>query len=874
MIDSAAQAAGRLSLNEPRVSPSWDIKRERDYIARHGGVVEVDELVVSIVMPVRNRPVSIAEAIRSIQSQTMPHWELIVVDDGSTDDTPSVIEEFGRSDDRIRLIRRTAAGVSAARNAGVADARGKYVAFLDSDNAWSPRFLELATNGLRDLRVRAGYAVVEKVRGTDSVYLGFKGGRDHLLVGNHIDMNTLVVERSLLTEVGIFDEKLKRWVDHDLVLRISALSEIPLLEFIGAVVDDDPSQGDRITTSEADGWQFVVLNKHLIDWEELKRNIKRRVPGRTSVLIPTYNDWHMTVTAVNSVLENSSGLDVEIIVVDNGSERAVSIALDALLGSIPAVTVIHEVRNRMFALGSNLAFAASTGDTVVFLNNDTEVRQGWLQPLLNELSNPNVAAAQPLLIYPDGTIQCAGVFFPGHGWLPSHFLVGYPTADAQRLGTISTRAITGAAFAVRAGDVAELGGFDPIYINGWEDIDFCLRLLRTTGYTHFAVPTTTEVEHHESKTSGRGRYSVENREIFLGRWRDAIQQSDESLWQSAGFEVVGYDASWDVAVPEVAIPRPVIARPRISIHEFEPQLRWAIRIAAHPGPRGDSWGDVFFAEDLANALRRLGQQVVVDRRQAYSRSTSYLDNVTITLRGLDDVVPLPGRLDFLWVISHPDLVTSQEASRYARVYAASHAWAAKKSQEWTIRVDPLLQATDPSRFHPVESPTPVVSDDVLFVGSFRQNRRILADAVNAGVDVSLYGRGWRDTALSDFVRADFIPNAELGSAYSRAGVVLCDQWRDMAEEGFAANRLFDAVASGARVVSEPVLGGEDVFGELVHFYSDEADLRRAVGDERDRFFLPDDVRRARAKEFACSHSFDQRASVMLADAIAELRSRD
>ncbi len=873
MIDAASRARRRAFLNRPRVSDNWDSVQEAKVVAMHGGIVESDELLVSIIMPVRNRPVLSVDAINSILAQTMANWELIVVDDGSTDDTPEVVQKISEADHRIRLIRRPPAGVSASRNYGIEQAQGRYIAFLDSDNTWNPRFLELVTNALRGSQALAAYAAIEQVWNSGTNYLGFDGGRDELLVGNHIPLITFVCDRELVQRIGSFDLTLKRWVDHDLVLRASRETEILYVPVLGAVVEQEPAHTDRITATQGEGWGFVVLNKHLIDWDRLRQDVPVRVQGRTSVLIPTFNDWRMTVAAVQAVLENSDGLDIEIVVVDNGSERAIANCLDAILTSVPRVTLLHEVRNRMFALGSNLAFASSTGDNVVFLNNDTEVRRGWLQPLLDELSNPHVAAAQPLLNYPDGTIQCAGVFFPGRGWLPSHFLAGHPTADAQELGTISTRAITGAAFAVRAVDVAELGGFDPIYINGWEDIDFCLRLLKKADYTHFAIPTMAEVEHHEGKTPGRGRYNVENREIFLSRWREAVQESDESLWQSAGFEVVGYDASMDEANPEVAAPRPVIARPRLSINEIAPQLRWAIRIAAHPGPRGDSWGDVFFAEDLAIALRRLGQQVVVDRRQAYSRSTSYLDNVTITLRGLDQVVPLPGRLDFLWVISHPDLVTSQEASRYARVYAASHVWAAKKSQEWTIRVDPLLQATDPTRFHPVESLSAARDDDVLFVGNFRQNRRILADAINAGVNVSLYGRGWRDTSLKEFVRADFIPNAELGSAYSRAGVVLCDQWRDMAEEGFAANRLFDAVASGARVVSEPVLGGEDVFGDLVHFYSDEADLRRVVGDDRDRAFLPDDVRRARAKEFTRAHSFDQRASVMLADAIAELRSR-
>lgn len=98
--------------------------------------------VVSIIMPAYKTGKYISLAIQSILNQTYSEWELIVIDDGSPDSLAMTVENFINSDQRIRLICQENAGVSAARNRGIETARGEYIAFLDSDDIWDPRFLE------------------------------------------------------------------------------------------------------------------------------------------------------------------------------------------------------------------------------------------------------------------------------------------------------------------------------------------------------------------------------------------------------------------------------------------------------------------------------------------------------------------------------------------------------------------------------------------------------------------------------------------------------------------------------------------------------------------------------------------------------------
>src|SRR5688572_3090637 len=98
--------------------------------------------LVSVIMPAYNSGRFLAESVRSVQAQTFGGWELIIVDDGSTDDTAAVARGFAESDARVRYVARANGGQAAARNTGLGEARGPLVAFLDSDDLWLPGKLE------------------------------------------------------------------------------------------------------------------------------------------------------------------------------------------------------------------------------------------------------------------------------------------------------------------------------------------------------------------------------------------------------------------------------------------------------------------------------------------------------------------------------------------------------------------------------------------------------------------------------------------------------------------------------------------------------------------------------------------------------------
>jgi teichuronic acid biosynthesis glycosyltransferase TuaG len=120
--------------------------------------------LVSVIMPAYNAATTIRRSIDSVLAQTRRDLELIIVDDGSTDSTQALVEEYARADTRVRLHRQvTNAGVAAARNAGIERAQGEYVAFLDSDDWWHPRKLELQIEQMQASDARVSYCAYQRI---------------------------------------------------------------------------------------------------------------------------------------------------------------------------------------------------------------------------------------------------------------------------------------------------------------------------------------------------------------------------------------------------------------------------------------------------------------------------------------------------------------------------------------------------------------------------------------------------------------------------------------------------------------------------------------------------------------------------------------
>ncbi|MDD2388677.1 MAG: glycosyltransferase [Desulfobacterales bacterium] len=189
---------------------------------------------VSVIIPTYNRARLLEEAIDSVLSQTFTGYELIVVDDGSTDDTGEVLASC---EDRIRVIRQNNQGVSSARNAGIASASGDLITFLDSDDLWLPdklirqvEFFQQTPDALicqtEEIWIRNGIRVNPKKRHRKRSGMIFEPSLKLCLVSP----SAVMIRRSLFDKVGIFDEDLPACEDYDLWLRISCRYPVYLID--------------------------------------------------------------------------------------------------------------------------------------------------------------------------------------------------------------------------------------------------------------------------------------------------------------------------------------------------------------------------------------------------------------------------------------------------------------------------------------------------------------------------------------------------------------------------------------------------------------------------------------------------------------------
>jgi len=190
-----------------------------------------ENALVSVIIPAYNAEKYIEETIRSVLAQTHSYLEIIVVDDGSTDKTPKLVETICKDDTRIQLIKQKNSGVSAARNKGFSISNGSYIAYLDADDLWAPNFLELTllkfSSDISLGLVHSDYQVLnENLIRSKKIYSGKEGYiLDHLLLGGEekyiFGICGVLLKKETIEKVGGFDTDLSNGADHEFYFRVA-----------------------------------------------------------------------------------------------------------------------------------------------------------------------------------------------------------------------------------------------------------------------------------------------------------------------------------------------------------------------------------------------------------------------------------------------------------------------------------------------------------------------------------------------------------------------------------------------------------------------------------------------------------------------------
>lgn len=474
---------------------------------------------VSFLVPVFNPPPSVlAEMIESVLAQTYDHWELILADGASTlPGVREVLNRYSARDTRVRLLSLGQNhGISGNTNAALGAASGAYAALLDHDDLLEPDMLfEVVKRFIATPEADIVYFDEDKVSADGRVHSApwlkpHAWAPEHLLSGNPL-MHS-VVRITLLRDVGGFDAATDGAQDWDLMLRLTERTtrvvHVPRVLYHWRQV-----QGSASVSLAAKPWVIDLQPRVIAD--HLRRvglkGVSHEIlaPGlfhfawpvsgqRVSIIIPSRDKAALLARCLASLIERTRYADFEIIVVDTGSVEPATRGLYAMWRDRISV-VTDEVKPFNYSRACNLGAKAATGSLLLFLNNDTEILEpGWLEEMARWAERPGIGAVGAKLLYPDGTIQHAGVIV-GMGHLFSRAHEAY---SSSYFGSVNwyrpLSAVTGACMLVPRAAFERVGGFDEGFEIAFGDVDLCLRL-RAAGFRVVYTPHA-RLRHHEGAT--------------------------------------------------------------------------------------------------------------------------------------------------------------------------------------------------------------------------------------------------------------------------------------------------------------------------------------------------------------------------------------
>lgn len=511
--------------------------------------------LISIVIPLYCTPLPyLKELLESVRRQSYENWQLCLADGSPDDKAKEFIEKhYGREKRIVYRKLEENGGISVNTNEAVALAAGEYLMFCDHDDTLEPDALYEIVKAINDTGADVLYTDEDKVSMDGQHYFdpNFKPDFNlfRLRENNYI-CHIFVVKKSLTDETGLLRSEFDGAQDFDFILRCcekaQKITHIPKVLYHWRCHMDstaaDPSskayayEAGRKAVREH--YQRLGIDAKVEMTERpgwYRSHVKVQGNPLISVIIPNKDHTDDLELCLFSMTRKSTYRNYEILIVENNSEKEETFEYYRKLPDrYPKARVLTWEKEFNYSAINNFAAKEAKGEYLLFLNNDVEIlTPDWMEEMLQNCQQENVAAVGAKLYYPDDTIQHAGVVL-GLGGIAGHIMCRASKEDPGYFGRMISvqeiSAVTAACMMVKKSDFDAVGGLDETFQVAFNDIDLCMKF-RAAGKKIIFTPYA-ELYHYESKSRGledtpekQFRFDKEVKS-FQEKWAQQLEMGD------------------------------------------------------------------------------------------------------------------------------------------------------------------------------------------------------------------------------------------------------------------------------------------------------------------------------------------------------------
>lgn len=531
--------------------------------------------LISVLIPTYNtHPTHLRECLDSVVGQTYENWEICISDDASPDQaTRDVIREYADKYKNVQAVyNKTNGHIAVSSNIALKMAKGEYVSLLDHDDLLLPNALYETVVKLNEHpNADLIYSDEDKLEDGEHVEPFFKPSwsPDFLNSCNYIT-HFATLSKKILIEVNGFTPGTQGAQDWDLFLRVTAktnkIYHIPKIIYTWR-------KSATSTAQSANSKPYAYINQKKVLRQSLRARgvnawvephpalgfwrVRYGIVGTplVSIVIPSKDNYECISRCVDSIFEGTTYPYFEVIIVDTGTtDKKVLDYYDKITQTESQVRIVNLHKKQFnFSDACNTGAKDAKGEYLLFLNNDTSVfGPDWIQGLLEHAQRPNVGMVGAKLLFPNDTLQHAGVvlserdvaFHAFYGQDQTQDIFTYIYSSNVR----NTAAVTAACCMVDKKKFEKVGGFDPTLRVTYNDVDLCLRLL-DAGYFNVYNPFV-ELYHYESVSVGRINTSDRDRVEF-----NEAKALMQKRWKKYLVSDPFYNANFEQHGPGYRLPR-------------------------------------------------------------------------------------------------------------------------------------------------------------------------------------------------------------------------------------------------------------------------------------------------------------------------------